>query len=95
MDVIYRARSKPDYMDYEGGRQYLASSGRVKLEGRLKEWREAMKDCPEYKEIYQEDMEKLYFYGTDVRLEVLGIPAGRLIKNSPYPPLPKCKKYCR
>lgn len=84
VDVIYRARSKPDYMDYEGGRQYLASSGRVKLEGRLKEWREAMKDCPEYKEIYQEDMEKLYFYGTDARLEVLGIPAGRLIKNSPY-----------
>ncbi len=84
VDVIYRARTLPDYIEYEGGRQYLHSLGRVKLEGRLEEWREAMKGCPEYGEIYYEELEKMNFSETDVFLEVLGLPAGRLMKNMPY-----------
>jgi ABC-type transport system, involved in lipoprotein release, permease component len=84
VDVIYRARTQPDYVEYGGSREYLHSLGRVKLEGRLKEWREAMRSCPEYGEIYDEDLEKINFSETDVYLEVLGLPAGRLMKNMPY-----------
>lgn len=84
VDVIYRARTQPDYVEYGGSREYLHSLGRIKLEGRLKEWREAMRSCPEYGEIYDEDLEKINFSETDVYLEVLGLPAGRLMKNMPY-----------
>ena len=79
VDVIYMARTQPDYVDYAEGRVYDTSRAQIKPEGKLKKWMDTIKETTGFYYTNQPDDES-----GDVRLKVMGLPVDRLKKNEAY-----------
>ncbi len=84
MDIIYTARTQPDYLEHSGGKIYLDSLGQVRPQGILKEWVKTIKDSPEFTEAYGWPISSMFMENGDIRLKIKGVPAHRIMTEVPY-----------
>ncbi|MGL6202115.1 MAG: FtsX-like permease family protein [Lachnospiraceae bacterium] len=84
VDIVYQARTMPDWFDLEGSPHYLSSQGRIKASGQLKKHLDTKFDRQslEGQETYKGDARRLE--DGDICLYIIGLPANRLADNDKF-----------
>lgn len=81
IDVIYEARTLPDYSDTNFGSLYESSKGTVKLSGKLKEEKE---ELAKINPVTGYDKGEYLTENETIKLKITGLPVNRLEKETKY-----------